>query len=366
MANLTETHTQQSLSEITRQGLVPNWPAPKQVRAFCSSRFGGVSQGPYASLNLGDHVGDCPDQVTVNRTRLCQQLQCPPIQWLTQVHGTACLQIEAMTATEAATCAPLSISASAQSSISASAQALTQAPPPVGDALWARTNQRTLAILTADCMPILMCDHKGTQVCALHAGWRGLAAGIIENTLNTFYQGAQVMIWLGPAIGPKAFEVGPEVKQCFVDQHPEAHKAFREKVSNHSPLNKNGIHDSVLDENLVNNSLARNCSVDEHLVRNCSVDEYLVNDNLPNNLACTSQSIPGSALAEATRYLCDLYELARLKIHHYVQTPLNQNALTLTGIYADQVCTMTDTQRWFSHRRQAPTGRMASLIWLAN
>ena len=339
MVKRTEKQAQPEHSAITQWGLVPNWPAPKSVRAFCSSRFGGVSEGPYASLNLGDHVGDCPDRVATNRKRLRQQVQCPPIQWLKQVHGTQCLQAESLNHREAA--------------VQDSSKA--QIEPPIGDALWTRSKQHTLAILTADCMPILMCDRRGTQVCALHAGWRGLAAGIIEQGLNTFsqglgYQSTEVLIWLGPAIGPTAFEVGPEVKQRFVEQQFEAESAFRE--------------------------------------------------------------IPAHATTGAeqtqTSYLCDLYELAKLRIHRYFdQAPLNQeplnqeplnqeplnqapfdkNRLTLAGIYTDQFCTVTDKldtvtdklgtvadkmgtfkdqERWFSHRRQAPTGRMASLIWLSN
>lgn len=175
--------------------LTPDWPAPASVRACVTTREGGVSEAPFDSLNLGDHVDDRPEAVAENRRRLTDHFSIKPA-WLQQVHGIAVAQ--------------------ADPGIVATA-----------DASWTATPGIACAAMTADCLPALFCNRAGTRVAAAHAGWRGLAAGVLEATLDTLDVPAEdVLVWLGPAIGPKAFEVGPEVREVFINQLPEAAEAF--------------------------------------------------------------------------------------------------------------------------------------------
>lgn len=175
--------------------LTPDWPAPASVRACVTTREGGVSEAPFDSLNLGDHVDDRPEAVAENRRRLTDHFSIKPA-WLQQVHGIAVVH--------------------ADPGIVATA-----------DASWTATPGIACAAMTADCLPALFCDRAGTRVAAAHAGWRGLAAGVLEATLDTLDVPAEdVLVWLGPAIGPKAFEVGPEVREVFINQLPEAAEAF--------------------------------------------------------------------------------------------------------------------------------------------
>lgn len=181
---------------LAHDWLVPQWPAPAQVKSCVTTRAGGVSVGPFASLNLGEHVGDDPVAVAKNRQRLVSLLGCRPA-WLSQVHGVAVAE--------------------------ASPDLLVEA-----DACWAATPGVACAIMTADCLPALFCDRAGTRVAAAHAGWRGLAAGVLEATLGALALPAdQMLVWLGPAIGAQAFEVGAEVREAFVAQHIQAAEAFR-------------------------------------------------------------------------------------------------------------------------------------------
>ncbi len=180
--------------------LLPQWPAPAGVHALCSTREGGVSEGRYGGLNLGTHVGDDPSSVQVNRRRFAERLAARPV-FLEQVHGTRLLPIEAATEDGAA------------------ADACT-------------TTERGLActIMVADCLPVLFTDRAGRRVAAAHAGWRGLAAGVLERTVEAFdgEGGAgNVMAWLGPCIGPDAFEVGDEVLAAFEAAAPQARECFR-------------------------------------------------------------------------------------------------------------------------------------------
>lgn len=175
--------------------LTPDWPAPASVRACVTTREGGVSEAPFDSLNLGDHVDDRPEAVAENRRRLTDHFSIKPA-WLQQVHGIAVVH--------------------ADPGIVATA-----------DASWTATPGIACAAMTADCLPALFCNRAGTRVAAAHAGWRGLAAGVLEATLDTLDVPAEdVLVWLGPAIGPKAFEVGPEVREVFINQLPEAAEAF--------------------------------------------------------------------------------------------------------------------------------------------
>jgi len=175
--------------------LIPDWPAPAGVKACVTTRAGGVSLAPFDSLNLGDHVDDSAEAVAENRRRLTEHFSIQPA-WLQQVHGIAV--------------------AHADPSCVATA-----------DASWSATPGIACAAMTADCLPALFCDRAGTRVAAAHAGWRGLAAGVLEATLDSLaVPPADVLVWLGPAIGPQAFEVGAEVREVFVQQLPESAQAF--------------------------------------------------------------------------------------------------------------------------------------------
>jgi YfiH family protein len=176
--------------------ITPIWPAPAQVRAYSTTRHGGYSKPPYHGLNLADHVGD--EAVAANRALLVQSLKLPsePV-WLKQVHG-----IHTVTAT-------------------------LEHKNGAADASIARQPGQVCVILTADCLPVLFCDRGGNCVAAVHAGWRGLAGGILEATLQRLNVPAQdILVWLGPAIGPQAFEVGEEVRAAFMDFLPQAGDAF--------------------------------------------------------------------------------------------------------------------------------------------
>jgi len=183
----------------------PDWPAPPGICALATTRQGGCSQPPFSGLNLGDHVGDSPDAVLRNRALLKRSLDLPSEPtWLTQVHGVEVLE------------------------------AGIEPKDGEADAVFSRTPGRVCAVLTADCLPLLLCSRTGDQVAAVHAGWRGLAAGIIEKTLDHFAApGDEILVWLGPAIGPKCFEVGDEVRDSFLQHAPEAEAAFKANRPSH-------------------------------------------------------------------------------------------------------------------------------------
>lgn len=179
--------------------LLPGWNAPANVRAAVTTREGGASRNAWASFNLGLNTGEDPAIVESNRRRLAARLGLvrQPA-WLGQVHGATVVQADKATDT------------------------------PAADASWTCEPSVACAILTADCLPVLFCDRSGSRVAAAHGGWRGLAAGILENTVAALAcQPADVMAWLGPAIGPQAFEVGPEVRAAFVVRWPKTAGAFR-------------------------------------------------------------------------------------------------------------------------------------------
>jgi YfiH family protein len=177
----------------------PGWDAPPRVRAFFTTRRApGVSAPPYARCNLGDHVGDDPEAVARNRALLGEALRLPsaPL-WLRQVHGVDIVDGD--------TCDGV----------------------PVADAARATRAGRVLAVMTADCLPLLLAADDGSEVAAVHAGWRGLAAGVIEATLRCLHTPpGRLHAWLGPAIGPDAFEVGDEVRDAFVGPDAKAAMAF--------------------------------------------------------------------------------------------------------------------------------------------
>jgi polyphenol oxidase len=186
------------MSEYMNDWIVPDWPAPPTVRALFTTRNGGASAGPYASLNLGDHVGDNPLNVEKNRNLLREVLPSGPT-WLKQVHG------------------PTAIDVDNDSCVA----------PCIGDGAFSRRPGNVCVVIVADCLPILLCDQSGTMVCAIHAGWRGMAEGVIERTLSEIgTENMRMMAWLGPAIGPSHFEVGDEVRRAFMKDDAKAATAF--------------------------------------------------------------------------------------------------------------------------------------------
>jgi YfiH family protein len=176
--------------------IVPNWPAPANVKSLQTTRHGGISAAPYDTLNLGSHVGDAPHAVARNRQLLEPLMPSEPV-WLEQVHGTI------VAIADAASCVPQA------------------------DACIARHRGAVCVVMTADCLPILLCDEAGTVVGAAHAGWKGLVAGVIEATVTAMdVEPHNLMAWLGPAIGQEAFEVGAEVRAAFIAHQARASEAF--------------------------------------------------------------------------------------------------------------------------------------------
>lgn len=177
--------------------IVPDWPVPATVRALVTTRAGGVSSGPYASLNLGIAVNDDPAAVAENRRRVRAHLPAEP-RWLKQVHGVGVVHADSVTT-------------------------LVEA-----DAATTRTPGVVCVVQMADCMPVLLAARDGSIVGIAHAGWRGLAGGVVERTIEAMDAGpASIIAWLGPAIGPNAFEVGDEVRAAFVADDASAATAFR-------------------------------------------------------------------------------------------------------------------------------------------
>jgi len=248
--------------------ITADWPAPNGIHAMVTLRTNGHSVGAYASLNLGDHIGDDPNAVLLNRQALQAALPSAPI-WMRQVHGT---------------------------SVSSPSSRLDQSLLlPEADAAITDRPNAVLAVLTADCMPVFFCSKDGKHIGVAHAGWRGLCAGILENTLGALMSESQglppsaFMTWLGPAIGPNHFEVGQDVLEAF------ASRGFQLGPDTFDPI-----------------------------------------PSKPN------------------KYLANLPLLAR-------------QALKKAGveqIYGGDLCTYSDSNRFFSYRRDGVSGRFASLIWI--
>ncbi len=173
-----------------------HWPLPANVRIAMTQRHGGVSLPPFDSLNLGLHVGDISASVQANRALLAQRLALPSEPaWLEQVHGTEVVD-------------------------------LARDSQRIADGSYSDSKAHVAVVMTADCLPVLLCDSAGTQVAALHAGWRGLCNGVIEAGIARFHPGSELIACLGPAIGKTAFEVGAEVRAAFCDKDPKADNCF--------------------------------------------------------------------------------------------------------------------------------------------
>jgi YfiH family protein len=198
-------HGERRVRTSTPGWLVPEWPAPPNVRALSTWRLGGSSRDPYASLNLGDHVQDAPLAVATNRRTLKQAAGLPQEpSWLTQVHGIEVVDLD-----------------------TAGAAHRGDAALP-GDAVVTGKPGSVCAILTADCLPVLLAASSGDGVGAAHAGWRGLCAGVIEATVAAMRSPpGEMLAWLGPAIGPGHFEIGPDVREALLRGDPGAEAAFQ-------------------------------------------------------------------------------------------------------------------------------------------
>ena len=248
--------------------LPADWPGPPGVVAFTTLRRGpGVSQPPFDDFNLGARSGDDPAAVAANRQALVERFGLPSApRWLRQVHGTGVLRLDA---TGADTPRPA-------------------AEEPEADAAVTDVPGVVLAILTADCLPVVLAAGDGSEVGAAHAGWRGLAGGVLEATVAAMHTpAARLVAWLGPAAGPAAYEVGPEVRAAFVETDADAADAF-------------------------------------------------------------AATRPG-------HWHVDLFALARRR--------LARAGLLADAIHGGGACTISDPARFFSHRRDARTGRMATLAW---
>lgn len=177
--------------------ITPDWPAPANIRAATTLRTGGVSEGEFSSLNPADHVNDALPHVMKNRQLIKQMLALPsePV-WLRQTHSVKAVCADQVT------------------------------KPPVADASYSTKHNTVCVVLTADCLPILLCDRQGTMVAAIHGGWRGLLNGIIESTVLKMPE-CTIMAWLGPAIGVQCFEVGEEVRSAFTSKSEQFASAFK-------------------------------------------------------------------------------------------------------------------------------------------
>ena len=233
------------------------WNAPSQVKALCTTRQSGFSQPPYDSLNLATHVGDDDQSVLQNRELLRNSLRLPAEPcWLEQTHSTRVVSLESDASR-------------------------------LADAAITREADTIAIVMTADCLPILLCNRSGTEVAAIHAGWRGLVDGVIEATVNGMNSTSdQLLAWIGPGISQQCFEVGDEVRDFFIDRN--------------------------------------------------SADECYFVTNRPEH------------------WLCDLYGLAAVTM----------SRLEIAEISRTGNCSYSDDSHYFSYRRNALTGRMASLIWI--
>jgi len=191
-------------TQVPHDWIRPDWPAPATVHAVVTTRQGGASRSPWDSFNPAAHVGDDPQSVAANRQSLQRRMGYPqPVQWMQQVHGTVCHVFDRPSPVEV-----------------------------VADAAYTRVRGLPLAVMTADCLSVFFCDRAGTEIAVAHAGWRGLCGGVLEATLDCFEAPPEaILAWLGPAIGPQAFQVGPEVRDAFLAARPaqavDTAKAFQ-------------------------------------------------------------------------------------------------------------------------------------------
>jgi len=293
--------------------VMPDWPAPASVRAFTTTRKGGISREQWRSLNLSRNCGDDRKSVQKNRILLRTLLPGQPT-WLKQVHGTTVLDLDApvvvpddegnavIGAGAKGVAAKGKSAAAKRAAVAKAAAAVANEVIDEGaDAAMTATAGKVCAVLTADCLPVVFCNKAGTRVAVAHAGWRGLAAGVLEATVAAMgCKKGEVIAWMGPAIGPEAFEVGRDVYDAFCSADAE------------------------------------NGSAENGHVENAHVD---------NTVAFKPHG---------DRWLADLYTLARLALAR----------VGVDDVYGGEYCTLTDVERFYSYRRDGETGRMATLVWI--
>ena len=315
------------------QWLTPDWPVPPMVRALSTLRGGGVSEGVFASLNLGDHVGDSAGAVRENRRalRAAAGLPAEP-EWLRQVHGVRVRDLDFPFGCGASTGVIGSAESESLPRVAdaavrglesphrplASDSAASSLDVAAADAAVTGQPGRVCAILTADCLPVLLASETGDRVGAAHAGWRGLAAGVIEATVAALgCPPRELLAWLGPAIGPERFEIGAEVRE----------------------------------------ELLRGALVPVDRPRRFAGGEAgdVASAGVVGGVATDDDAAAAAFVPNARgRYLADLYALARLRLAR----------LGVRRIYGGGECTHTASDKYFSHRRDGRTGRQATLIWL--
>jgi YfiH family protein len=262
----------------------PNWPAPQNIKSICTTRQGGVSKAPFDSFNLATHVGDVLEDVLTNRQQLIEQAGLPsePI-WLDQQHTDIAIQL---------------IQPNLKTLASTSQHAS------IADASWTQQIGLVSVVMTADCLPILITNQSGTIVAAIHAGWKGLAKGIVSKTIQDFPEDVKrhpetLMAWIGPAISLQHFEVGQDVYETFVKKDAMNARYFQTKST------------------------------------------------LKPTLETASKQV-------ATKYLADLPGLVRKEL----------NDLGVSQVYGGDLCSYALDEDFFSYRRSGKTGRMACLIWI--
>ncbi len=251
------------------------WYIPQGVRIAFTTRREGVSEFPYNSLNLGLHVGDSEEKVQINRALIHERFDLPDFPaWLEQTHSTRVIEADNQTVHHA-------------------------------DGSYSERSKQVCVVMTADCLPVLLCDRNGSEIAAVHAGWKGLCDGIIEVALDKFKSNkAHLIAYLGPAIGADVFEVGEEVRDMFISKQPESSVFF----------------------------------VKKDLSAQQSASGYEGENVISSN----------------QKYLADLQGLARFRL----------NLAGVTEVYQADICTFKNPDDYFSYRRDKVTGRMASLIWL--
>lgn len=253
--------------------IIPNWNIPANIKALVTTRVGGYSKNPFDSFNLAEHVDDDINCVRKNRDKLTQILPSEPI-WLNQVHSNSVVTANAS-----------HINTDADGSLATKANTVS-------------------VVMTADCLPVLICNRQGTAVSALHAGWRGLLNGILEQGAQKLCEATScsmtdLLVWFGPAIGPQAFEVGDEVRQAFLQK-------VLEQSSSHQDIEQ-----------------------------------------------CFKPALTSPRQAEK-KWFADIYQLARVRL----------SLLGVENFSGGNYCTYNDRELFYSYRRDGKTGRMASLIWI--
>lgn len=269
--------------------ILPQWDAPDNIKSLQTTRCGGCSKAPFESFNLGEHVDDNIHDVKKNRQKLAERLPSEPV-WLNQIHSNTVVD-----------------AGSTVTGIDA-------------DGSYTIRSNVVSVIMTADCLPVLICNRQGNAVAAIHAGWRGLVNGILEQGVKKLLsagrcQPEDLLVWLGPAIGPDMFEVGDEVRQAFLDKAPDKSPGKTETAK---------------------------CFIPSKL-------HLFENKTSPLKISLSSKTP-----SLKRKWLADIYQLARIRLLH----------VGVENFSGGTYCTYKESDQFYSYRRDGKTGRMASLIWI--